>query len=207
MSTMMQRIGVLVGVAAIAFGCSDSPLVPVVHDTPLAPPSLSKGATVRERVPVLERTRTLRGVHAATVVVGPQGGQIALPGAGFLMRIPAGAVETETAISVTAFDGKAVAYEFAPHGLQFREPVLIEQTLANTTAERDARIRSLLLAGYYEGGTSSIDDNTGTAIISERMPARVSNDAMSVRFEIAHFSGYIIATGRSDMTDSTKTLR
>jgi len=88
--------------------------------------------------------------------------------------------------------------------LEFRAPVTIEQSLHGTTAQHDQRLRALLLAGYYEGGTTSIDDNSGTVEISERMRARLSRDSRSLSFEIAHFSGYIIATGRSTSgSDST----
>lgn len=206
-STTMQRLAAILGVVAMVVACSDLPVVPIPHAmTEATSASLDTRARSRERVPVLQRGRPLRELQTTTVVVGPGGGEIALPRSGFRMLIPAGAVEASTAISVTAYEGRAVAYEFGPHGLQFRAPVIIEQSLDGTTAEYDWRLRARLLAGYSERGTASIDDATGTAEISELMPSRLTDDFTSLSFEIMHFSGYIIATGRSTTsTDSTGT--
>ena len=196
MSTMKRRVAVLLGLMAMGVGCSDvpvAPLIPQTHDATGV--SMAKRAPGGEVVPVLERSRRLREEHSATVVIGPDGGEIALPNTGFRMRIPAGALAAPTAISVTAYRGRAVAYEFAPHGLQFLAPVVIQHDLAGTTAERDDAVRALLGAGYYPGGTTSINDEEGTATISERMGVRLTEDLTSVLFEITHFSGYLIATG------------
>ena len=203
-STMKRAVAVLLGIA-MAVACGDAPVAPSrPNQVTDVGPSLGKRSSGGETVPVLERTRALREIHSTTVVVGPEGGEIALPKTGFRMRIPAGALAVPTAISATAYKGKAVAYEFGPHGLQFLAPVVVEQDLAGTTAERNADIQALLSAGYYAGGTTSIDDSAGTAVVSERMPARLSNDLTSVMFDITHFSGYIIATGRSDATTVTR---
>lgn len=199
---LKQRVGVILAVTSIGVGCSDVvPVAPTDQDVSRATGvSLTRGVAALEKVGVLQRLRPLEQRHSATVVIGPDGGEIALDAAGFRMRIPPGALGEPIAISVTAFPGKAMGYDFGPHGLQFLAPVEIEQHLGGTSAEHSEAIRNLLHAGYYAGGTSSIDDDAGTAMISERMPARLSTDRAALTFDITHFSGYIIATGRSDTT-------
>ena len=198
MNKMKGRIAVLLGVMSVAVGCSDVvPLAPSLASSTAAATTVSaaKRSAKLEVVPVLERTRALGQLESTTITIGPEGGEITLPGAGFRMRIPAGALAEPTAISVAAHRGKAVAYEFGPHGIEFLAPVVIEQQLAGTNAERNPRVIRSLGAGYYPGGDASIDDATGTATIIERMGTHMSSDLSTVIFEITHFSGYLIATG------------
>ena len=99
-------------------------------------------------------------------------------------------------ITVTALKGDEVAYTFQPHGLRFREPVRIEQEFRGTTAEGN---RSLLegVEGAYFPSVADLDVANGVASVLEFRPTSVDVTGSKIKFTVDHFSGYLIASGRT----------
>ena len=56
------------------------------------------------------------------------------------------------------------------------------------------------LFGGYVAPSDAVDYVGATADVSEMLPVSLDASGSSVSFPIAHFSGYILATGKSDTT-------
>jgi hypothetical protein len=95
-------------------------------------------------------------------------------------------------MSVTALAGSSVAYEFEPHGIKFTVPLVATQSLKGTQAQTGGLINPLsLFAGYFP-------DSKQITSVSELLNLNVNVLGQTSVLTIWHFSGYIIATGRSD---------
>src|SRR5262245_36261473 len=158
--SLPARLVAMVAVAAFAVACAtDGPTTPV-FDAGHAGPSRAVLGNASTRVTTLQRSTTLTSSISVSKTVGPLGVVIAIPATGFTVTIPPLAVAKATTITVTALAGRAVAYEFAPHGLKFTTPLIAIQDLSKTnTTGLDL---SLLTAGYFES-SADIDAAAGTA--------------------------------------------
>jgi hypothetical protein len=118
--------------------------------------------------------------------LGPAGGVIELPGYGLRFTVPPGALDEDVKISIRALPGGVVAYEFAPHGLQFKVPATFEQ---------DLRYGIVLpwqkLGGGYFKDDQQVDAQSRQAEIDEALKAYRSNGWLS--FPVRHFSGYLVS--------------
>lgn len=139
---------------------------------------------------VLTRKAPLAEDLTVSKTIGRRGGTIEIPAAGFSLRIPAGAVTEDVEISVTAVAGKAIAYEFAPHGIRFAVPLVANQDLANTDY-RPLSFR-ILSAGYF-ADRSQLDVLRATALVSELIRGLTLPLSKQFYWPIQHFSGYIVA--------------
>lgn len=139
---------------------------------------------------VLRRQVALTQDITVSKRIGRRGGTIEIPAAGFTLRIPPGAVRDEVQFRVTAVAGKAIAYEFAPHGIRFAVPLVANQDLANT----DYRPLSLrfLSAGYF-ADRSQLDLFRATALVSELINGLTLPLSRQFYWPIQHFSGYVVA--------------
>lgn len=144
-------------------------------------------------VNVLQRLRPLPQEYSAAGIIGPGGGTLSIPQAGFSITFPAGAVSAPTAVRATAFAGSGVGYRFAPHGLRFSRSPVITQQLGLTEL-----VNRLLLARSLEGAYFPDDAlyNGTTAQVTEFRPASVDLLRMRMSFTIDHFSGYTASSGR-----------
>lgn len=152
----------------------------------------------QDTVTVLQRVQSLPTGVTTTQIVGAGGGVIRLPAAGLTVSIPAGALSLPTPITVSAVSGRGVAYEFGPHGLQFAKPVTLIQDLSGTTVGSPAALQHVTLqGGYYKSSTDLLSGLLGVlrAIVSELLPATTSASDLTVRFDVNHFSGYLVAVG------------
>ena len=156
-------------------------------------------AALRDTVTVLRRIVPLRRELATTAVIGPSGGDIRIGAAGVLVHFPAGAVAVPTTITMTAPAGWQVAYEFEPHGIQFAEPVTITQDLRKTIAVWAPSLLRTLEGDYYDDTTGDpyLDPRHLVANVKEHMGGSVNRRAMLLSFDIHHFSGYLVSSGRS----------
>ena len=145
---------------------------------------------------VLKRSTPLDHAVSASITVAGNGGVLRLPEAGLQVVIPRNALPhgAPGTITVTAVAGDAVAYEFQPHGLVFSAPLLATQNLAGTTWSANSG-RQPLEAAYF-GDASDLDVGAGTAVISDVFPTNVIATGKRLRWDIPHFSGYVIVTGR-----------
>jgi hypothetical protein len=199
-------------ITAIIAACSDAaaPSAPVTANRDLSPEieqAVAKASARSAQLPEsyltqgLLRERPLSAPVTVSKVIKWKGGVISVPGTDFSLVIPRGAFLGESMrISVTAWPGATVAYEFEPHGTQFLAPLTFVQRLGHTNLHH-AKIPpgwEHKLSGAYFTDASMIDSETGVAVVSELLPADVvgtwTGDALT--FPIWHFSGYMASTGR-----------
>jgi hypothetical protein len=151
---------------------------------------------VDELLPVLKRRQSLDHDVTWTFVAGPWGATSRNPETGLTIVIPRGALSQNTTITVKAPAGDVMAYQFEPHGLQFAKPVELRQDL--TLADLTALLGLTKITGaYYASPTLDYDPAAGTAHVDELEPTSVDLLSLSTTIDIRHFSGYIVACGRS----------
>jgi hypothetical protein len=189
------------GTLLIVAGCRDSiapaPAAPTTNGQPQALlglniPLIDNLLGTGDTVVVLQRATPLASNITATKVIGSGGGTLSLPDAGLTVTVPAGAVAYPTTFSVTALAGRPVAYEFGPHGAKFAKPLTMTQDLRVTYLNQASLSYLHFHAGYFTSSTNLIDALL-RAVVSELLPATVSANDMVVRFNVSHFSGYLVA--------------
>jgi hypothetical protein len=138
----------------------------------------------------LTRTQALPRDITVSAVIGSEGGTLSIPAAGFQLTIPRNAVTGPTHFTVTALKGKLVAYEFGPHGIQFKKSLQARQDLDAT----EWRLLALkpLIAGYFLD-KSDLDQRGATALVAEVIKGITVPLTKQFSFQIDHFSGYIVA--------------
>ena len=143
---------------------------------------------------LLRVTPLSQPVTRSVLIRRAAGGELRVPETGLRLTIPAGAIPRDTmTITVTALPGRLVAYEFEPHGTQFARQLTFSQELSATSW-----VLSLLkptLAGGYFRSASQLNTSTGAAVVNEELAARI--EAGRVVFDLSHFSGYMVSTGRN----------
>lgn len=122
------------------------------------------------------------------------GGKIEIPEAGLRVDIPSDAIPgTSLTITVTVLPGKSVAYDFQPHGTQFKKPLSFRQDLRGTSwAHND--FKGTLSGGYFKD-KSQINLATGLSLLDELLPLTIKTWEAS--FNVNHFSGYMVSSGRA----------
>jgi hypothetical protein len=179
----------LILLGSLAAGaCADSPTPPITAPSAQDSGSGSDGYYGSDgTVNVLRRTTPLATDEIVTQVVGRAGGTIVLPRAGLTLEIPADALRKNTAITVTAPAGDLVGYQFGPHGLRFRKPVIATQQLDDSQMKLLAESR-YPVAAYFEGRLEPRVEAEELIYLNVWGPLNVAC------FDIDHFSGYVIAT-------------
>lgn len=180
-----------------ALGCSDSrsPMSPEAVEPQAA---LLSGLTSLLIAPV-ERNEALATDVTWSFTVGALGGTSSNAATGLAIVVPAYAVTSPTTITVKALAGKAIAYEFQPHGLEFRKQVTLSQNIRGTTL--DGLLASLVPVSGAYFNTSGLQLEGGLAVVTEVIPASLNLLSRRASFPIEHFSGYILASGRSSSRD------
>jgi hypothetical protein len=185
------RLVALASTILVASSCADTG--PTVPPSPVADANLLATAATTDVNGLLRRTPLAESI-TVTQAIGSAGGVISIPAAGFTVTVPRGAVLSTTTFSVTAPAGRVVAYVFGPHGATFNVPLVVTQDLSNTI--RDGLLPQSFFAAYFR----SIDDvnlEDGAAAVSEILDSVVLPAPGMLSFSIRHFSGYMVATGRS----------
>lgn len=149
--------------------------------------------------PVVQRKQALAQSITVTEVIGVSGGSIGIPEAGFTISFSAGAVQSAMPITVTADAGKAVSYEFGPHGTQFHAPVTVTQDMSMTTLADSPAAASSIKGGYTANGLADLLGGV-LARVAEILNASTTTIMGSdgklhlgtTSFIIKHFSGYIL---------------
>src|SRR3954471_21191432 len=163
--TFSRFVG-FVALLAVA-ACGDQPNVTApVAAAPAQRTILSTPATVN----VVTRNTPLAQPLSASKTIGILGGTISLPGAGLTVVVPALALTSTTQITVTALAGNQVAYEFQPHGITFRLPLVVTQSLIGTSSQ--GTLLSIMKAGYFQS-ESDLDPVHGTGVVSELLNVQV----------------------------------
>lgn len=154
----------------------------------------SVSALVNSLIPVkaLMRSTPVTTTVTRSVKFTQAGGSIQIAELGLRVDVPQGAIPRDTmTIIVTAVKGRMIAYDFQPHGTQFRKPLVFRQDLTNTTWGNS--LLGVLNGGYFKS-TSQLNQTTGTAMLDELLPAITLN--RQIQFNINHFSGYMVSSGR-----------
>jgi hypothetical protein len=153
------------------------------------------GSTVAQLVSPIQRTIPLAQDVTWSFEAGPSGAVSVNPAVGLKIVIPDGALASREVITVTALAGPPVAYKFEPHGLVFQRSVTLTQSIKGTTA--DAELLPALCAGYF--ATDRLELTTdGLASVTELLSVLVNPFNRKATFSITHFSGYIVASGRTE---------
>ena len=202
MRRMLGLAALLVACGAVITACDDrAPTTPLTRAS-LAPKRLRGAATTTttatdtsQVVTVLKRSVKLREDIVQSWVVDERETELSIPSLGFVLDIERGALSGPTLITVRAPGGEMgelVTYEFEPHGLQFLQGVQIKQDLRYTNAYG----KEVALHGGYFRDSTAVDPSTETATITESYPVTLDVTRSLARFDIRHFSGYLLASGR-----------
>ena len=146
-----------------------------------------------DTVTVTHRAHAIEADVAREAVIGPEGGSLEIREAGMRLVVPRGAVAEPTTFTAVALSGLQVAYEFGPHGLRFPVPLVLEQDTRGLVVP-DGEVPQ---AGYFGQRGDLLDDST-VGVFTEARRGRHDRVAATFSFDIEHFSGYAVATGRSE---------
>ncbi|MEP6620782.1 MAG: hypothetical protein ABJE47_15765, partial [bacterium] len=144
----------------------------------------------------VKRTTPLAAAISVQQTIGAAGGTMTIPSAGVTVVFPAGALASNTTITMTARAGSAVAYDFAPHGITFAKPLVFTQNLSGTNVS--LLTAPLLNLGYY---TDPSLIGTVTTLVSELIGGTTNLLSWKFTSSIRHFSGYMVACGRGGASD------
>lgn len=177
---------------ATAIGCSDSPTAPeAFEEWPVDPAvsavALARGAELAEPITVSQ-------------VIGSEGGTIEMAATGLTVVVPRGAVQEPLTFTITTVPGDMLAYEFGPHGTEFRKPLRITQRLDMSGWEAVGR-PGRMEAGYF-ATSEDVDAVEGEIRVKSFLPVIVDAELQTARFKVKHFSGYMLSTGRRNSAGS-----
>lgn len=151
---------------------------------------------------VLRRLQPLAANISQSAIIGPAGGEIKITEAGAKISFPAGALAQPTLITMTAFAGYSVGYDFQPHGLTFAQPVKVQQTIAGTWAQAYPVLLKGLHGSYWGQASLDsawIDKGKFFAKVQENQIGYFESNASQIKFYIGHFSGYMVSCGLTDL--------
>lgn len=199
----IRMCSILAASAALAYGCGEiaAPAAPEQPAHGLVGNVLGTVTEVLTPVTVLQRTTPLAQDISVSEEIGKNGGIIEIREAGLKFIVPKNALtpprsKGSVTITVTALKGDDVAYTFEPHGLEFREPVRIEQEFKGTNAEKNKALIASLEGAYFPS-VNHLDPVRGLASVLEFRPTSMDVTGSKVKFTVDHFSGYLIASGRT----------
>jgi hypothetical protein len=186
--------------ALLAAACSDAPQ----QHSQFAPqaPALASGV-----LPVVEqavyRRVPLAKDMTASLLVGSNGGRLEIPAAGLRVDVPSNALPRGSApvmLKVTAYAGSQIAYDFEPSGTKFVQPLRFQQDL-NFLALNPSLLGTQLPSISYFKTRSDLDASTGTVRTYESLLTSFDLSGHTVKADIWHFSGYVVAWGRNGRDD------
>jgi len=203
---MRIKAAVLTTTLVLISGCGDVsrlPTAPVQSTQPVQTDAQGQllGGIIDELtktlVAPLHRKTPLSAPVSWSFVVGPNGATSSNSATGLTISIPRGALSSTVTIRVTALEGSEVAYRFQPHGLQFERNVTLTQSLSGI---RGGLLSDLFLVGAHFPGDEPKLVN-GLAVVDEIVGAQLNLLRTHMSFPITHFSGWIMASGRSNSSD------
>jgi hypothetical protein len=201
-STVARTAGLLAAAAAVvlASACSSDTISAPAKAPEYRSSQFSIGGVTKTLFPMQPLTRNdpLTSPIVRTFTITKGGGKLEIKETGLRVDVPAGAISKNSlTITVTALAGSAVAYDFQPHGTVFLKPLDFQQELDGTSWER-LRYKGLAVGGYFET-VSQLSVLSGLALLDEVYPIMLDDKRAS--FDIRHFSGYLVSSGRQDTED------
>lgn len=198
---MRKPLTAALGVALVvgaSVGCHDqtSPLAPeggagARAITPPVPQIDRADALSNALYPLRRNTPIARGTSWSFVAT-PAGTLNRNASAGLTIIVPAGAVTTNTTITVTTVGGDLMAYRFEPHGVHFRVPLVFVQDLRGAMNATGS-----ITGAYFAGDVPQIDPTSHRLSFSEIEPTFSDDRAHTATMLVSHFSGYIFASGKT----------
>jgi len=209
---LRHRSLLAVGVAVALVACVDTTTNPPTRFSPTAHvPEFTRikatdslmqvtDITYSDTGLVLKRLTPLDSDISVSAVIGPNGGSIRINEAGGKIDIPAGALSEPTTITMTALAGANVAYEFQPHGINFTQPVKVQQDLRSTWASVYPQLLGIAHGAYYDRTLDSTFVDPGKLMmqVKEHEIGYLETNATQLKFYVGHFSGYVVLCGRKD---------
>ena len=188
-------LGCAVATVLVISACSDvtAPAAPVRSGQSASLLGGLLGGLTQQTVAPITRNTPLANDVSWSFTVGSGGATSSNSTVGLTILVPAGAVSAPTTITVTALKGAAVAYSFAPHGLQFGRKVTLTQKLQGTSV--GSQLLPQLTGAYFANDEDLLGN--GLALVSEILTGLLNPLAKTFSFPIEHFSGYLVASGRS----------
>ena len=186
----LTRLGVLVTAAGLLTACADQRSTPV---GPAAAPTraLTLATTLGRTAPLAQSVTT-------SALIDSTGGTIRIAETGLTVEIPAGAVAQPTMITATAIPGSSFAYEFGPHGTTFARPLVMHQQLEGGRLGLLSRSTTLEI-GYF-ASRSQLNADGSEVLVNEFLPLQADVRDNRVRWQVTHFSGYVVSSGRGSRT-------
>jgi hypothetical protein len=186
-------------VAALAIGiagCADAPTAsPTAAARPAAQPAPREALLgLVALTPALQRSTPLAADIVVRKSIGVDGGTITIPEAGLTVVVPRYAVSQPTDFTVTAIAGRAVAYEFTPEGARFARKLKVTQSLRGTEW---LGLPLLNFRAVYFKDRDQVDPINSLIQVDEVLPLALDLLRLQVSFDVEHFSGYGISTGRA----------
>lgn len=203
---LLVTCGLIVATVA-ASACNFDQVNAPAATGPVVPASLSRlsdsikaaGQLVLLETGLLRDVPLLEPVVVSQMITWKKGGKIEIKELGLEVDVPKEAIEGDSLlITVTALPGVAVAYDFQPHGTKFLKPLEFEQSLKDSNWGGQ-KLKATLYGGYF-ASADQIDMASGLAIVNELITAYVTGN--KVEFDIWHFSGYMVSTGRKSSSQS-----
>lgn len=135
-------------------------------------------------------------VRSVSGTIGYDGGSLSIPGSDFTITFPRGALSSSTAITIISDASGYVSYDMRPHGLTFATPVLVTQSLRNTTLYGTPEVWNSFGAYFPQdptilSGLLRAVETTTTTIF-----AVPGGNAPAIHvWQLKHFSRYMLASG------------
>ena len=188
------RFSMLALAAGLMAACNDDRASPVGPDPG---PRLKKEAAPAA-VRALTRSQALAAEITVTATIGQEGGSFAIPAAGLSVVVPAGAVTEPTVFTATALAGDMIAYDFGPHGTRFNVPLQMTQSLKDASGKKWKKLNEepAIEVGYFQD-RAWLNQQLRTAVIDEFLPIEFDVEKNEIRFDVEHFSGYMVSSGRT----------
>ena len=195
MRAQWVRLGGAALILGVVLACSSDrstgPQQPAVSMKKMKLPK-KLGQLIPDTVEVAVRLSPLANDVTVSKVIGTAGGTISIPEAGVKLIVPAGAVSSNVNFTMTALRGPLIAYEFGPHGTVFNVPVQVEQATSGLFVLGD----DPLTAGYFTDRADLENEDT-VGDLAEENPVTKDTGRSVLRFNVNHFSGYLVASGRT----------
>jgi len=211
MGSSHRRPSLLAALCLVALAACADPSAPAADAAAQVLAGKGKGTTKQIMVDsakmyvasgtVLQRATYLKSDFGSSTCLAPdKEAWLSTGPAGLYVYFPVGSVSVTTCVTVTAYHGGDVVYEFGPHGTQFNVPISLYQDLHATNAAGNLALLTDLFGGYVPAGEADISAD-GTVQVSEVFPVELipydGENARFALFKTTHFSGYVLATGRT----------
>lgn len=199
---LFRALGLALTAATIA-ACSDQGMSTAPEKTMnLRDLVFSKGESKNGELEQAVKWAKKPGEKSVTAVIGPDGGQIELEEAELTLSFPAGALESDVAITITSVKGDYVAYDMLPHGLVFNQPVLVSQGLRETKLWDAKHVEAKKASGIYVP-SDAVPNDLDLVPVLESLPSATlfihdqkgKPKAAFQFWQINHFSRYMLASG------------